>query len=47
MPSWPEAAVFTKEVKVKILENVEISAEANCNVHGSQGPATLKLSVKE
>jgi desulfoferrodoxin (superoxide reductase-like protein) len=43
----PEAAVFTKEVKVKILENVEISAEANCNVHGSQGPATLKLSVKE
>ena len=42
----PEAAVFTKEVKVKLLEDLEIKAEAGCNVHGSKGPATLKISAK-
>jgi desulfoferrodoxin (superoxide reductase-like protein) len=42
----PEAEAFTKEVKVKILENTEVTAEASCNRHGSQGPATAKILVK-
>jgi len=43
----PEATVFTREVKVKIAEDLEVKAEASCNVHGSKGPSTLKISVKE
>ena len=43
----PDGAVFTKEVKVKVLETTEVKAEASCNVHGSKGPTTLKISVKE
>ena len=42
-----DAAVFTKEVKVKVLETMEVKAEASCNVHGSKGPSTLKITVKE
>jgi desulfoferrodoxin (superoxide reductase-like protein) len=42
----PEAAVFTREVKVTINEPVELIAEANCNMHGSKGPATWKIAVK-
>ena len=42
----PEAAVFTKEVKIKVTEDTEIRAEAVCNVHGSKGPGTIKISVK-
>ena len=43
----PDGAVFTKEVKVKVLETMEVKAEASCNVHGSKGPSTLKITVKE
>ena len=42
----PEAAVFTREIKVKATEDMEVAAEASCNVHGSKGPATAKISVK-
>jgi desulfoferrodoxin (superoxide reductase-like protein) len=42
----PEAAQFTKEVKIKITENTEVVAEASCNKHGSRGPATHRISVK-
>jgi desulfoferrodoxin (superoxide reductase-like protein) len=42
----PEAAQFTKEVKIKITENTEVIAEASCNKHGSRGPATHRISVK-
>ncbi len=42
----PEAATFTKEVKVTVLDMTEIKAEANCNVHGSKGPSSLRVSVK-
>jgi desulfoferrodoxin (superoxide reductase-like protein) len=42
----PEAAVFTKEVKLKVLDATEIKAEASCNVHGSKGPGTFKISVQ-
>ena len=42
----PEAAEFTKEFKVKVMEDTEIIAEASCNNHGSRGPATHKITVK-
>ncbi len=42
----PEAAKFTKEIRIKVTEDTEVVAEASCNNHGSKGPATLKLTVK-
>lgn len=42
----PEGETFTKEIKIKVLENTEITAEANCNMHGSAGPAKLMIQVK-
>jgi desulfoferrodoxin (superoxide reductase-like protein) len=42
----PEAAEFTKEIKIKVMEDTEIIAEASCNNHGSRGPATHKIAVK-
>jgi desulfoferrodoxin (superoxide reductase-like protein) len=43
----PEAAVFSKEIKVNALEDLEVTAEASCNMHGSAGPATAKISVRD
>lgn len=43
----PEAEVFTREVKITALEDLEVTADAHCNIHGSTGPATVKISVKE
>jgi desulfoferrodoxin (superoxide reductase-like protein) len=43
----PEAEVFTREVKLNALEDMEVVAEAHCNIHGSAGPATVKISIKE
>jgi len=45
--SRPEAAVFTKELKLKAVENMEITAQASCNNHGSKGPGTVKVTVME
>jgi desulfoferrodoxin (superoxide reductase-like protein) len=42
----PEAAEFTKEIKLIIMEDTEIIAEASCNRHGSRGPATHRITVK-
>lgn len=42
----PESENFMREVKVIALENLEVTAEANCNLHGSTGPSTVKISVK-
>jgi desulfoferrodoxin (superoxide reductase-like protein) len=42
----PEAAEFTKEIKIKVMENTEIIAEAHCNIHGSNGPVTHHITVK-
>ena len=42
----PEGAEFTKEIKIKVMEDTEVVAEASCNNHGSKGPATLKITVK-
>jgi desulfoferrodoxin (superoxide reductase-like protein) len=43
----PEGAIFTKEAKLMVNEPLEILAEANCNLHGSQGPARKKISLKD
>ncbi len=43
----PEAAVFTREVKINALENLEVTAIANCNLHGSTGPTTVSITVNE
>ena len=42
----PPDAVFTKEIKYKVEGPIEIKAEANCNIHGSKGPATKTIAVK-
>lgn len=43
----PEAATFTKEIVMKIDRDTEVKAEANCNLHGSKGPAQAKILLKE
>ena len=47
MGNRPEGATFIKEVKLMANEPLEIVAEANCNLHGSQGPAKKKIALKE
>ena len=42
----PEGTTFTKEIKIKVMEDTEIVAEASCNNHGSKGPAKHKIIVK-
>ena len=42
----PPDAVFTKEIKYKVEGPVEIKTEANCNIHGSKGPAMKTVTIK-
>ena len=42
----PEAEQFTKEIKIKADGNMEVTAEASCNIHGSAGPVTVRISVR-
>jgi desulfoferrodoxin (superoxide reductase-like protein) len=46
MGNRPEDEKFSKEVKYKITKPTEITAQGNCNIHGSSGPAVLKINVK-
>lgn len=39
----PEGSTFTKHVRVRVEGDLEISAQANCNRHGSKGPVVMKL----
>ncbi len=43
----PEAATFTKEIKLTATDNMDVKAEASCNLHGSAGPAMSKISIKD
>ena len=43
----PDGEVFTKEVKYTLNGNAEIRAQASCNLHGSEGPATAKVLVTQ
>ena len=47
MGNRPEGATFTKEIKYKAEGDIEIKAEASCNIHGSAGPSIVKVLVKE
>ena len=41
----PEAGNFSREVKVSVNGNSEIVTEANCNLHGSAGPAKFRTTA--
>ena len=41
----PESENFTREVTYRVTEPVTIVAEANCSLHGSEGPATWTVSL--
>jgi hypothetical protein len=41
----PESGSFTKEFVYTVLGPTEITAKANCNLHGSAGPATITVKV--
>ena len=45
--SLPDGAEFTKEINLTVTEPMEIVAEANCNMHGSQGPAKKTVRLKD
>jgi len=45
--SRPESEKFSREVKFTVTKPVEITAEGHCNLHGSQGPAVLKINLKD
>jgi desulfoferrodoxin (superoxide reductase-like protein) len=45
MNHLPEGAKFTKEVRFPIRETSEVEAEANCNLHGSKGPAKKTITI--
>ena len=47
--SWnkkPSDAIFTREIKYKVAGPLEIKAEANCNIHGSKGPAVAQVKMQ-
>ncbi len=43
----PESENFSREVRLKIEMETEITAEANCNLHGSAGPASVRIKIEE
>ena len=48
--SWnkrAESKVFEREFKYVVNAPIEITAEANCNLHGSKGPAKASIKVSE
>ena len=40
-----ESENFTREVTYKFTEPITVVAEANCNTHGSEGPATWTVTL--
>jgi desulfoferrodoxin (superoxide reductase-like protein) len=42
----PESENFSREFKYTIEKTVEITAQGNCRLHGSDGPAVLKIEAK-
>ena len=43
----PETENFTREVTYTLTGPITVTAEANCNIHGSEGPATWTIAVKQ
>ena len=46
MNNLPSGAKFSKEIRLLINGPTEVEAQANCNLHGSQGPAVKKILLK-
>jgi len=47
--SWknrPESGNFTRTFTYNVVAPIKVTAEANCNLHGSQGPASLSIDVQ-
>ena len=42
----PASENFTLTFTYKVVAPIEVIAESNCNRHGSQGPANLKINLK-
>lgn len=42
----PEGEVFSRDVSLTLTSPVEITAEGNCNLHGSRGVVTKRIAVK-
>lgn len=47
MFSTPEAATFERELKLVVTAPVEVSAQADCNMHGSNGAVKAQIKVTE
>lgn len=43
----PEDEVFTREYKITVMEDLEVTAEANCSLHGSAGPTAVRIIIKD
>jgi desulfoferrodoxin (superoxide reductase-like protein) len=41
----PEGATFTKEIKYVVDGDMEIIGKSSCNLHGSAGPAVVKVKA--
>lgn len=41
----PEGPSFAREVKILLQGPTRLTAQANCNKHGSKGPAVLEVQV--
>ncbi len=41
----PDGATFTKEVTIKVVGDMEVVAEASCNIHGSRGLVKFMILV--
>ena len=42
----PENETFSRDLKYTVKGPTEITAQGNCNIHGSTGPAVLKIITK-
>ncbi len=45
--STPEAGTFEREIKQIVTVPIEVSAQADCNIHGSNGAVKIQIKVTE
>lgn len=41
----PEGPQFVRELKIPVQSNIRVTAQANCNKHGSKGAAVLEVQA--
>lgn len=42
----PEGEIFSREVKITVVEPVKLTAQGHCNLHGGKSPAELTVGSK-